>query len=98
MWVRGGRLGKVTLAVTWGGLFATAEIPWAILLEGMKHLHLPDSPWARWGLIAIQVFPIPLTLLSMSIYYLWILPRSEGRHDSGAEQAKSVHSLRNEVV
>ena len=88
MWVRGGRLGKVTLAVTWGGLFATAEIPWAILLEGMKHLHVPDSPWARWGLIAIQVFPIPLTLLSMSIYYLWLLPRSERRQVVGAEHAK----------
>lgn len=86
-WARGGRIGKMMFVVTASGLVVTAEIPWAILLTGLRNLHLPSTPWARWGLIGVQVFPIPLVLAGMGIFYLWLLSRAdEGAVLGGARE------------
>jgi hypothetical protein len=77
MWCRGGSIGKLALAVTASGLVLTAEIPWAILLTILRHLQMPPSHWATLVLIGIQVFPIPLVLICMSLFYLWLPSRIE---------------------
>lgn len=88
LWARNGLIGKLMLAVTASGLMLTAEIPWAILLTVLRRLPPPESPWARLGLVAIQVFPIPLMLIGMSIFYLWLLLKGtiseERTHDFSA--------------
>ncbi len=75
LWTRGGLTGWLALAITTAGFVLTSEIPWAIVLGIISHLHMPDAEWSRELVICVQVFPIPLILLVVSIFYLWVYAR-----------------------
>lgn len=70
LWAAKGRMANLALAVVAGGVIFTAEIPWAIVLETLKHLRLPNSEFSRILVIALQVLPIPAMLLVESIFFL----------------------------
>ena len=72
LWAAGGLIGKLALLVNAAGFFFTAEFPWAILLAVLNRIHWPATWWAPRIVIAMQVFPIPLILLSLGVFYIWV--------------------------
>jgi Glycosyltransferase family 87 len=76
LWSEGGLTGRLALLVNGAGLVLIGDLPWAILLVTISHLHLSGTALSRQASIALQVFPIPLILLGMSVFYLWVYARS----------------------
>jgi hypothetical protein len=76
LWAEGGRIGRLALAVTTAGLVLTGDIPWAIFFGVTSKLHLPANALTGKVLVAVQVFPVPLILLAVGVFYLWIYARS----------------------
>jgi hypothetical protein len=75
LWAEGGVIGRLALLVTSAGLVFTADLPWALLLGLINSRHLPTTGLSGQMLIAVQVFPVPLTLLAVGIFYLWVYAR-----------------------
>ena len=74
-WSRGGLAGRLALAINAVGFVVVGDLPWAMLLGVMK-----DHPGLHAGISArvltmVEVFPVPLTLLAMGIFYLWLYIR-----------------------
>jgi hypothetical protein len=72
LWAKGGRIGRLALLVTTTGIVSISDLPWAILLALIGKFHLPATRLSGWLVMAVQVFPIPLILLVMGAFYLWI--------------------------
>ena len=72
LWAEGGLIGWLALLVNTAGFVVTGDLPWAILLGLIRSLHPSTTGLSGQVLIAVQVFPAPLTLLVMSIFYLWV--------------------------
>ena len=87
LWAEKNRVSRWALAVTCAGLLLTAELPWAIVLTVIRHLQLPDSQWSTEALIAVQVLPVPLILLVVSCFYLWLLIRRGSTSESQERSA-----------
>ncbi len=77
LWAEGGRIGRLALAVTVAGFVLTGDIPWAIFFSVIGKLPLPANALTSKMLIGAQIFPIPLILLVMGIFYLWIYVRRD---------------------
>jgi hypothetical protein len=72
LWAEGGRIGRLALLVTSVGITLTSDIPWALFLAFISNLHLPATRLCGQMVMAVQVFPIPLILLLMGVFFLWI--------------------------
>ena len=72
LWAEGGLMGWLALLVNTAGFVVTGDLPWAILLGLIRSLHLSRTGLSGQVLIAVQVFPAPLMLLVMSVFYLWV--------------------------
>jgi hypothetical protein len=75
LWAEGGLRKWLALTVTATGLVLTGDLTWAILLGLINHLHLDSTGFPGQILLAAQVFPAPLILLAMGIFYLWVYAR-----------------------
>lgn len=75
LWAEGGLIGRLALLVNSAGLVLTGDLPWAFLLALIGKLHLSTNGLTGQIVTAVQVFPAPLVLLVMSIFYLWIYVR-----------------------
>ena len=76
LWKRGDRLAWAALGVTATAFFFDGDFPWVIFLQIMNKLHLLDTgPYQSLGIVLAD-FPVPLSLLAMSAFYLWIYARS----------------------
>jgi hypothetical protein len=74
-WNRGGIAGRLALAINALAFVVVGDLPWSILMGIVKRL-----PFSLGGIsgrmsIMIQVFPVPLSLLAMGIFYLWLYIR-----------------------
>jgi hypothetical protein len=87
LWSEAGRRGRIAVALVATGLFVTADLPWAIDIWLLGHLHRPDSGFRGRLLVASQVLPVPLALLGEAIFFLWVYARSTRRGASEAEMA-----------
>jgi hypothetical protein len=74
LWAEGGRTGRLALLVTGAGFMLTGDISWTMIFWFVNHLHLPAAGARGWILTALRVFPAPLILLAMSVFYLWATP------------------------
>ena len=72
LWAEGGLIGALALGVNTAAFVLTADLPWALLFGLISHLRLSTTGLSGQILMAVQVFPIPLTLLTMGIFYLWV--------------------------
>ncbi len=72
LWAEGGKLGKLALLVNTAGFVFTGDLTWAILLGLIGHLHLAATGFSAWLSTALQMFPAPLMLLAMGVFYLWV--------------------------
>jgi hypothetical protein len=68
----GGLIGRLALVVNTVGFILAGDFPWVILFSFIHKLHMPVSKVSTEILIAVQVFPIPLILLAMTAFYLWV--------------------------
>lgn len=75
LWAEGGMAGRLAFIFTSAGVLLTGDLPWIILLGVVGPMHLTVASFAGRILTAIQVYPIPLTLLAMGVFYLWIFIR-----------------------
>jgi hypothetical protein len=86
LWTRGGRTGRLALLVTGAGFVLTGDVSWTVLFWLVNHLHLAAAGWIA---TAIHVFPVPLTLLAMSVFYLWVYARG-GQAGNDGERASEA--------
>jgi Glycosyltransferase family 87 len=77
LWTKENTVGRVAVAVTTAGVLLTGEIQWIIYLGILHHLPLPSTSSGLELRMASQIFPIPLILLAVSLFYLWVCTRSE---------------------
>jgi hypothetical protein len=82
LWAEGGLIGWLALMVNSAGFVLTGDLPWAIVLGLINNLHLPSTRLTGQMLTAIQVFPAPLILLVMGVFYLWVYARRCAAHTS----------------
>lgn len=75
LWAQGGLAGRLAMLVNLVGFVVIGDLPWAILLGFINHLQLPATGLSGQIAIAVQVFPIPLILLTMSVFYLSLYTR-----------------------
>jgi hypothetical protein len=76
LWADGGVIAWLAIAVSFTGFFLTGELQWAAFFGFLKHVHAQAHWLSGPLLISVQVFPVPLTLLAVSTFYLWIYARS----------------------
>jgi hypothetical protein len=76
LWSRRGRLGWAALAVTGVAVFFDGDFTWVAILQFTQKLHLyPNGPYSP-GMTALLDFPVPLSLLAMTTFYLCVYWRS----------------------
>jgi hypothetical protein len=80
LWAEGGFIGWLALLVNSAGFVLTGDLPWVVVLSLIGRLHLPATRLSGWMVMAVQVFPIPLILLVMGIFYLWVYVRRCSAH------------------
>lgn len=79
LWAEGGLTGWLGLLTYTAGLVFTGDLTWALFLALIKHLSLAAPGLPGQLLTALQVFPAPLVLLVMGIFYLWAYSRRASR-------------------
>jgi hypothetical protein len=75
LWAEGGLIGWVALLVTTSGVVLTGDIPSAILTNYWNNLHLSTVGIFGQILTVLLARPVPLILLAMGIFYLWVYVR-----------------------
>lgn len=75
LWAEGGRIARFALLINTAAFVLTGDIPWMLLTGLIDKLHIPTTGISGQILTAIWVFPTPLTLLVMSVFYLWTYVR-----------------------
>jgi hypothetical protein len=87
LWAEGGLIGWFAVLLNAAGFVLTGDLTWAVLLALINHLHLSTSGPHGQLLTAVVVFPVPLILLVMGVFYLWVYarrsPRSSGEGAAG---------------
>jgi hypothetical protein len=72
LWAEGGPVARLALLVNAASFVLTGDVTWAIILGPLNDLHMTLSRQAGQVLVAALVFPTPLILLTMAIFFLWI--------------------------
>jgi hypothetical protein len=75
LWAEGGPLGRLALVITTGGVALNADLPWAIFFDLVLGLHLSLTGISGLILTVVQIFSVPLMLLVVGIFYLWVYVR-----------------------
>jgi hypothetical protein len=77
LWAEGGRIRWVAFLVTTAGIVSTADIPLAILCMLSRNLDAEIGGVFGQILRVLLMQPVPLVLLMMSIFYLWVYLRRD---------------------
>jgi hypothetical protein len=75
LWAERGRLCRPALAITATGILLIGDLQWVIFGNYLRDLHPPTSALSRHWFTPLLVFPVPLILLTMTIFYLWVYVR-----------------------
>ncbi len=75
LWAEGGKLRWIALALTTLGQLMTGELVWSMVLLGVRSLHLPAAVLHGQAVGALFSIPVPLTLLVLGCFYLWVYVR-----------------------
>jgi Glycosyltransferase family 87 len=75
LWARARTMGRVALAVTSLAFIFAGDFTWTIILKIIGSLHLPATKLTGLALTLVQVFPAPLTILLMGVFYLCAFAR-----------------------
>jgi hypothetical protein len=72
LWAEGGLIGWLALLVNTAGFVLTGDLVWVILHFLIGYLHIPATRLSVQILTIVEAFPVPLILLIMGIFYLWV--------------------------
>jgi hypothetical protein len=75
LWAEGGPIGWIALLVNTAALVLTGDIPLTILLILTRNLHLSAATLSGQIKMVVLARPVPLILLVMGIFYLWVYVR-----------------------
>jgi hypothetical protein len=75
LYIEGGVRGKLALVINVLGFVFTGDVVWAVLLSLISNPHGLIARLPGQFLVAIQVFPAPMILLAMGIFYLSVYVR-----------------------
>jgi hypothetical protein len=75
VWSKGGRAGWAALFINAVGFIIVGDLPFAILLNMMTVIPVSSKGISGRLLTMAQVFPVPLALLAMGLFYLWLYIR-----------------------
>jgi len=75
LWAEGGRLRWVALALTTLAQLVTGELVWSVVLVCVERLHLSAATLHGPTVGALFSIPVPLTLLVLGCFYLWVYVR-----------------------
>ncbi|MGO9434779.1 MAG: hypothetical protein ACLP00_10890, partial [Terracidiphilus sp.] len=88
-------IGWTALLLTTAAFVLNGDLPWVAFLAFLNHMRWSTAGPSGRLLTAAWDFPVPLSLLAMGLFYLWIYarlafsgPRGEGAKD---EKATSLH-------
>jgi len=77
LWAEGGPIRWVALGLSTAAIVSTADIPLTILLTLTRNLHISTVGISGKLLTVVLMQPVPLILLAMGIFYLWIYVRRD---------------------
>ena len=77
LWAEGGPIRWVALGLSTAAIVSTADIPLTILLTLTRNLHISTAGISGKLLTVVLMQPVPLILLAMGIFYLWIYVRRD---------------------
>jgi hypothetical protein len=77
LWAEGGPTRWLALLATSAGIVSTADIPLTIHLMLTKNMRIPTEGFSGQILTVVVMRPVPLILLAMGIFYLWIYLRRD---------------------
>ncbi len=75
LWSERDLLGRLAFMLTAAGFVLTGDFAWVLLHGIIGYLPVPGSQLSGKILVAVQLMPIPLILLAMTIFYLWVYVR-----------------------
>jgi hypothetical protein len=75
LWAEGGRVAWIALLVTTAGIVSTGDIPLTILATLTKNLHMSTAGLSGQIRTLLLIESVPLILLAMAIFYLWVYMR-----------------------
>jgi hypothetical protein len=75
LWAGRGLVGWAAMLITTAGVTLTGDIPSAMLILAANHLHIGTSGVFNQILTIVLMRPVPLILLAMGIFYLWVYVR-----------------------
>jgi hypothetical protein len=75
LWAEGGLIGRLALLMNTAGFVLTGELPWAIILGLISYIQSHARGLSEYLLRIAQVLPVPLALLAMAVFYLWVYAR-----------------------
>jgi hypothetical protein len=84
LWAKGGFVRWLALGVNTTALLLTGDLSWAIFFSLLSHLPFAPTWLSGKPLMALQVFPVPLILLIVGIFYLWAYVRLDHEPTSNA--------------
>ena len=91
LWVEGGFIGGMALAVKGAGELLTARVPRLLLGLFAAHWHLASGGVGARMLNVMMIRPEPIALLAITVFYLWMYVRIvRTQHKNPAEIAQSV--------
>jgi hypothetical protein len=77
LWAEGGTIAWLALLVNTAAIVATGDIPLTIFLIATKNIRISTAGLYEQILTVVLTRPIPLILLVMAIFYLWVYLRRD---------------------
>jgi hypothetical protein len=72
LWARGGLIRWLALLLTTLGIWFTSDIPLTLHIMLTGNQSLSPVTWQEKILMILVIRPVPLMLLLLSIFYLWV--------------------------
>jgi hypothetical protein len=72
LWAEGGRIGRRAFLVNLAGFVLIGDFSWVAFIAITSALHLPATGLVGRMVMIVNVFSIPLILLLMGVFYLWV--------------------------
>lgn len=79
LWAEGGPIGWLAVLLTTACVALTGDIPLILLTVLTRNLHVDTASLPAKILAVAVVRPIPLLLLAMAVFYLWVYARAYAR-------------------
>jgi hypothetical protein len=76
LWAEGGLIGWLALLVNTVCFVLIGDFSGVIVLSGIRRLHVSANGLSGQIVTTLQSFPVPLILLVMGVFYLWIYVRA----------------------